>query len=72
MTSLFADGESSVVTKSDQARAAQSSWSKVPLQQRKKAIQNYRDSLAKKETINELASVLSSETGKPVSQASGT
>ena len=49
------------------ARAAQANWRAVPLAQRRKAIARFRDLLASE--ANRLAATLTSETGKPISQA---
>lgn len=71
ITNIFADKEENVISKAENARNAQSSWQQTPLEERKNLIRNYRDNLSQPETVDELSKTLSSETGKPVSQAAG-
>lgn len=71
ITNLFADTEQTVISKAEKARDAQHAWKNVSLEKRKEMIQQYKANLAKPENIEELSRVLSSETGKPVSQAAG-
>eukprot|EP01117_Protostelium_nocturnum_P010061 TRINITY_DN3588_c0_g1_i1.p1 TRINITY_DN3588_c0_g1~~TRINITY_DN3588_c0_g1_i1.p1 ORF type:complete len:508 (-),score=218.25 TRINITY_DN3588_c0_g1_i1:1532-3013(-) len=66
---LEEDSISSIKEKSKKAQLAQREWSKVELKKKISILQTFGENLAKKE--EELAKILSSETGKPVSQAKG-
>lgn len=56
-----------VAQKVDRARAAQPQWANTPLGERLGAIQRFRDLLG--ERVESLAALLTSETGKPITQA---
>jgi acyl-CoA reductase-like NAD-dependent aldehyde dehydrogenase len=62
-----ADQPASVADKYRRARAAQPAWAATPLSERLAAIARFKDALAARK--EELARVLTSEVGKPVSQS---
>jgi acyl-CoA reductase-like NAD-dependent aldehyde dehydrogenase len=62
------DSPSTVAAKYARARAAQPAWARTPLDRRLAAIHRFRDLLVANQ--EELALVLTRETGKPVKQAS--
>jgi acyl-CoA reductase-like NAD-dependent aldehyde dehydrogenase len=64
---LPADDAKSVRAKYARARAAQPSWAKVRLKQRLAAIERFRDLVAAETEV--LARVLTTETGKPITQS---
>eukprot|EP01114_Cavostelium_apophysatum_P000096 TRINITY_DN1009_c0_g1_i1.p1 TRINITY_DN1009_c0_g1~~TRINITY_DN1009_c0_g1_i1.p1 ORF type:complete len:496 (+),score=129.56 TRINITY_DN1009_c0_g1_i1:110-1597(+) len=66
---LDCDSKQSVDSKFAEAKNAQKSWNKVPLSERKKIIARYGELL--QENVDDIARTLSSEMGKPVSQAKG-
>lgn len=65
--SLPEDNEDSIIEKYNILREAQPSWNAVSLQERIKILQKFADLL--KENVEELASVLTSEVGKPLQQS---
>jgi acyl-CoA reductase-like NAD-dependent aldehyde dehydrogenase len=67
ITELPEDDASSISLKVQQARAAQPAWQKISLDARLECIQRFKASLH--EQRERLASVLSSEVGKPIQQA---
>jgi acyl-CoA reductase-like NAD-dependent aldehyde dehydrogenase len=67
VATLPADDAKSVKAKYARARAAQPAWAKVRLKQRLEAIARFRGLVA--ENAESLAQVLTSEVGKPISQA---
>jgi acyl-CoA reductase-like NAD-dependent aldehyde dehydrogenase len=67
ITSLPADDASSVAAKALAARAAQPAWAALPIEQRLAAVRRFRAALvAEAET---LATTLTQEVGKPISQS---
>lgn len=64
---LDEDTPASIQDKFKRAKAAQPKWAKTPLKERLECIRRFRD-LAKERT-EDLAKILTSETGKPVSQS---
>jgi acyl-CoA reductase-like NAD-dependent aldehyde dehydrogenase len=64
---LAADDAKSVTAKYQRARAAQPAWARTPLGKRLAAIAKFRDLVAAE--TDTLARVLTSEVGKPISQA---
>src|SRR5262249_32800218 len=61
------DTPASVQDKFKRAKAAQLKWAKTPLKERLDAIRRFRD--IAKEKREKLAAILTSEMGKPISQA---
>jgi acyl-CoA reductase-like NAD-dependent aldehyde dehydrogenase len=66
---LEEDTASSIQDKYRRAKAAQPAWAKTPLKERLEAIRRFRD--AAKEQRDKLATILTGEMGKPISQARG-
>jgi len=64
---LDADDTSSIHSKFQSVKAAQSKWAETTVDQRKKSIENFSKLL--QENQEQLASDLTSETGKPISQS---
>jgi acyl-CoA reductase-like NAD-dependent aldehyde dehydrogenase len=64
---LPSDDGQSIATKYRAARAAQPAWAGVPLQERIDMLRWFRDALTA--DVARLASILTSETGKPIRQA---
>ena len=64
---LPADDAASVCTKAGQARAAQTSWTKVPPADRKACIARFRSGIVAE--LDALASIMTRETGKPISMS---
>ncbi len=63
------DDEGSLAVKFKKAQRAQKAWALLPLSQRQKAIRNFRELLvSQKERLSQL---LTSEVGKPITQARG-
>lgn len=61
------DTPATIAAKFTQAKSAQKQWAETPLATRKAAIQKFRDKLDTSKT--ELASLLTAEVGKPLSQS---
>ncbi|NRA67547.1 MAG: aldehyde dehydrogenase family protein [Pseudobacteriovorax sp.] len=66
---LIKDGANSVEQKFAAAVAAQKQWSQSPLENRMSVMRRFCDALT--DHANELASTLTSETGKPINQSLG-
>lgn len=64
---LPADDEPSIAAKYRAARAAQPKWAAMPLASRASALAKFRELL--KQDVEQLAAVLTAETGKPIRQA---
>ncbi len=64
---LEEDSASSIQEKFNRAKASQKAWAKTPLSQRLNSIKKFKDLLSDRK--EQLASTLTSETGKPISQA---
>jgi len=64
ITTLPADDASSVAAKAQAARAAQAVWASKPLEQRKRCIEGFRAGVVR--DLEQLARVMSEETGKPI------
>ena len=64
---LPADDAASVCAKASQARAAQTTWAKVPLADRKACIARFRSGIVAE--LDALASIMTRETGKPLSMS---
>ncbi len=64
---LEEDSASSIQEKFKRAKASQKAWAKTPLSQRLNSIKKFKDLLSDRK--EQLASTLTSETGKPISQA---
>ena len=64
---LGADDAASVASKASAARAAQPAWAAVPLRQRLATIERFRAALVAE--LDTLATTLTSEVGKPISQS---
>ncbi len=64
ITQLPADNANSVAAKAAQARAAQPLWQAVPLPQRKACIERFAKAVAAE--LDELAAIMTQETGKPI------
>ena len=64
---LEADDAKSVAAKYERARAAQPAWAKVPLRKRLAAIERFRELVVAR--TEDLAKVLTTEVGKPISQS---
>jgi len=62
-----ADDAASVATKAAAARAAQPAWAATPLRERLAAIQRFRGALLAE--LDALASTLTCEVGKPITQS---
>lgn len=67
LTEVDADDAASIQAKFARARAAQPQWARTPLAQRLASIEKFRDLLA--ENRERLAKTLTSEVGKPITQA---
>ena len=67
LAELPADDATSVAAKAARARAAQSGWAARPLAERAACLQRFRDAVASQ--IEPLATVLTSEVGKPIRQS---
>lgn len=67
LRSLPTDSPASIQDKFALAKASQHRWAKTPLEERKRALQNFAQKL--KDHEDTLASTLSQEMGKPLSQA---
>ncbi|HSW06946.1 aldehyde dehydrogenase family protein [Aquabacterium sp.] len=67
LAELPADDAASVATKAVAARAALTTWARVPINDKLAMIQRFRAALV--EEIDTLASTLTQEMGKPISQA---
>jgi acyl-CoA reductase-like NAD-dependent aldehyde dehydrogenase len=65
--SLDADDAKGVKAKYERARTAQRKWAKVPLKQRLAAIAKFREKVVAE--TEKLAKILTTEVGKPISQA---
>ncbi|MBC7693496.1 MAG: aldehyde dehydrogenase family protein [Methylotenera sp.] len=66
---LEMDTPESVATKYARARSGQRSWARVPVSDRKKILSRFRDALVTRK--DELANLLTTEVGKPISQSRG-
>lgn len=64
---LDEDTPQSIQEKYKRARAAQPKWAKTPLKDRLDAIRRFRDAV--KEQRDKLATIMTTETGKPISQS---
>src|SRR5688572_17161008 len=64
---VAADEPASVRAKGTTARAAQPQWARLPLKRRLEAIRSFRDAVSAK--TEELAAILTEETGKPITQS---
>ena len=69
ITTLAADDKASVVAKAAAARAAQPAWAALPMEQRLVTVRAFRAGLVAE--LDSLASTLTQEMGKPISQAKG-
>ena len=67
ISTLPADDAASVATKAAQARAAQATWAKVPLADRKACITRFRGGIMAE--LDALAAIMTRETGKPISMS---
>ena len=67
ISALPADDAASVCAKAGQARAAQTSWAKVPLADRKACITRFRSGIVAE--LDALATIMTRETGKPISMS---
>ena len=67
ITTLQADTASSVAAKAQAARSAQPAWAAVPMTERAACIQRFRAAIVAE--LDVLAATLTSEVGKPISQA---
>ena len=67
ITTLAADDATSVATKAAAARAAQPAWAALPIEQRLATIRRFRAALVAE--LDTLATTLTQEVGKPISQA---
>ena len=67
ITTLAADGKASVAAKAVAARAAQPAWAALPMEQRLATIRAFRAGLVTE--AETLATTLTQEVGKPISQA---
>jgi len=67
ITQLQEDDAQSISAKYRAARKAQPAWAATPLATRLDALRRFRDALTR--DVDELAAVLTSETGKPIRQA---
>ena len=67
ISALPADDAASVCAKAGQARAAQTSWAKVPLADRKACITRFRFGIVAE--LDALATIMTRETGKPISMS---
>ena len=61
------DTPQSIVSKAEKAREAQEKWAKYPLDVRISHLEKFVSSFSQQ--VNELATCLTNETGKPISQA---
>ncbi len=64
ITTIAADDAASVAVKAAAARAAQPAWAATPLSERKACITRFRAAIVAQ--LNELAAIMTSETGKPI------
>jgi acyl-CoA reductase-like NAD-dependent aldehyde dehydrogenase len=64
ITDVAADDAASVAQKAQRARAAQASWAKVPLAERKACIERFREGVVR--DLEKLAVTMTRETGKPI------
>jgi len=64
---LLEDNEDTIIDKYNLLRDAQPSWSETPIEERIKILKKFSDLI--KENIESLASVLTSEVGKPLQQS---
>ena len=69
VTTLAADDKASVAAKAVAARAAQPAWAALPMEQRLATIRAFRAALVTE--LDSLATTLTQEMGKPISQARG-
>ena len=67
ISTLPADDAASVAAKAAQARAAQTTWSKIPLAERKACITRFRSGVVAE--LDTLATIMTLETGKPISMS---
>ena len=64
ITTIASDDGESVAVKATAARAAQPAWAATPLTERKACITRFRAAIVAQ--LNELAAIMTSETGKPI------
>ena len=64
------DTPKTIVAKAEKAKTAQEKWSKYPLDVRISHLEKFVSSFSQQ--VNELATYLTNETGKPISQAKST
>ena len=64
ITTIASDDGESVAVKATAARAAQPAWATTPLTERKACITRFRAAIVAQ--LNELAAIMTSETGKPI------
>ena len=64
ITTIASDDGASVAVNATAARAAQPAWAATPLTQRKACITRFRAAIVAQ--LNELAAIMTSETGKPI------
>lgn len=64
ITTIASDDGASVAVKATAARAAQPAWAATPLTERKACITRFRAAIVAQ--LNELAAIMTSETGKPI------
>ena len=67
ISTLPADDAASVCVKAAQARTAQPAWAKVPLSERKACITRFRGGIVAE--LDTLATIMTRETGKPISMS---
>ena len=67
ITELPADDALSVAAKADRARAAQPAWAALPLTERKACIERFRTGIVAE--LESLATIMTGETGKPISMS---
>lgn len=67
ISTLPADDAVSVAAKAAQARIAQAAWAKVPMAERKACISRFRAGIAAE--LDALATIMTRETGKPISMS---
>jgi acyl-CoA reductase-like NAD-dependent aldehyde dehydrogenase len=67
ITTLPADDAATVATKSAAAHSAQPAWAKTPMTERKACITRFRGGIAAE--LNALATIMTRETGKPISMS---
>ena len=67
LADLTADDTVSVAAKAAAARAAQPAWARAPIAERLAVVQRFRDAVAA--SVDELATTLTLEVGKPIAQS---